>query len=133
MGRHGDKVMHGDSFAAFTGPAGVTHQPGLDGLRGLAVGAVVAFHLGFGGVSGGYLGVSLFFTLSGVLIGSLILDEITRTGGFSLRTFWLRRARRLLPPAGITLAVVGVGRLMTARLEGTSGADVVASALDVAN
>ena len=109
------------------------HQPGLDGLRGLAVAAVVAFHLGFGGVSGGYLGVSLFFTLSGVLIGSLVLNEITTSGRFSLRSFWMRRARRLLPPALITLVVVAIGRLVTANLNATSGSDVVASALNVAN
>src|SRR5687767_14893601 len=86
------------AFERFSGPRGLTYQPGLDGLRGLAVSAVVLFHLGFGGVTGGYLGVSLFFTLSGVLIGSLVLNEIVTTGRFSLRRFWLRRARRLLPP-----------------------------------
>jgi len=123
----------GAAFERLTGPKGLTHQPGLDGLRGLAVAAVMAFHLGFGGVSGGYLGVSLFFTLSGVLIGSLVLNEITTSGRFSLRSFWLRRARRLLPPALITLAVVAIGRLVTANLNATSGSDVVASALNVAN
>lgn len=125
--------MAREAFERFTGPTGLTHQPGLDGLRGLAVSAVVAFHLGFGGVTGGYLGVSLFFTLSGVLIGSLILNEIARTGAFSLRAFWLRRARRLLPPALVTLAIIAVARLITATLNATSGADVVASALNVAN
>lgn len=123
----------GDVFERFTGPAGLTHQPGLDGLRGLAVGAVVLFHLGFGGVSGGYLGVSLFFTLSGVLIGSLILSEIGTTGRFSLPAFWARRARRLLPPALVTLAVIAVGRLLTTTLRDTSGSDVVAAAANVAN
>lgn len=122
-----------DAFLNFTGPTGLTYQPGLDGLRAMAVAAVVAFHLGLGGVTGGYLGVSLFFTLSGVLIGSLILNEISRTGAFSLRRFWLRRARRLLPPALITLAVVAAARLVSATLDGTSGADVVASAFNVAN
>jgi peptidoglycan/LPS O-acetylase OafA/YrhL len=121
------------TFAHFTGPHGVTHQPGLDGLRGLAVTAVVAFHLGLDAAGGGYLGVSLFFTLSGVLIGTLILDEIVTTGRFSLPTFWRRRARRLLPPALITLAVVAVGRILTADFEATTRADVVASGLHVAN
>ena len=121
------------TFARMTGPHGVTHQPGLDGLRGLAVAAVVAFHLGIDEVSGGYLGVSLFFTLSGVLIGTLILNEIVTTGRFSLPAFWRRRARRLLPPALVTLAVVAVGRIVTADLEATTRADIVASGLNVAN
>ncbi len=121
------------SFARFTGASGLTHQPGLDGVRGLAVAAVIAFHLDISNVSGGYLGVSLFFTLSGVLIGTLILNEVVTTGRFSLPGFWRRRARRLLPPALLTLAVVAIGRLLTADLEATSRADVVASGLNVAN
>jgi peptidoglycan/LPS O-acetylase OafA/YrhL len=84
-------------------------------------------------MSGGYLGVSLFFTLSGFLIGTLILDEIVRTGRFSLAEFWRRRARRLLPPAVVTLAIVSVGRIVTADLGATSRGDIVASGLDVAN
>ena len=121
------------TFARFTGASGLTYQPGLDGVRGLAVAAVVAFHLGLGNVSGGYLGVSLFFTLSGVLIGTLILNEVVTTGRFSLPGFWRRRARRLLPPALLTLAVVAIGRLVTSDLEATTRADVVASGLNVAN
>ena len=83
--------------------------------------------------SGGYLGVSLFFTLSGFLIGTLILNEIVTTGRFSLAEFWRRRARRLLPPAVITLAIVAVGRVITADLAATTPGDIVASGLDVAN
>src|SRR6187200_3538462 len=123
------RLTHPSSFLRLTGPHGVTHQPGLDGVRGLAVGAVVAFHLGIGGASGGYLGVSLFFTLSGLLIGTLILNEIVTTGRFSLPSFWRRRARRLLPPALLTLAVVAVGRALTSDLEATSRGDIVASGL----
>ena len=120
-------------FARFTSASGLTYQPGLDGVRGLAVAAVVAFHLGLGNVSGGYLGVSLFFTLSGVLIGTLILNEVVTTGRFSLPGFWRRRARRLLPPALLTLTIVAIGRLVTSDLEATTRADVVASGLNVAN
>jgi peptidoglycan/LPS O-acetylase OafA/YrhL len=127
------RCAHQPSFLGLTGPHGVTHQPGLDGIRGLAIAAVVAFHLEIGGVRGGYLGVSLFFTLSGVLIGTLVLDEIVTTGRFSLPGFWRRRARRLLPPALLTLAVVAVGRIVTPDLEATSGGDIVASGLNVAN
>jgi peptidoglycan/LPS O-acetylase OafA/YrhL/lysophospholipase L1-like esterase len=90
-------------------PAGALgHRRGLDGLRGLAVGAVVVYHGGFDWAKGGFLGVSTFFTLSGFLITTLALDERRRTGSIDLRAFWRRRFRRLLPAslAAIALALV---------------------------
>ncbi|HEY4376365.1 MAG TPA: acyltransferase, partial [Acidimicrobiales bacterium] len=69
--------------------------PALDGLRGLAVAAVVMYH--FEHLRGGFLGVDLFFVLSGYLITALLLAEWGRTGTISLAAFWERRARRLLP------------------------------------
>lgn len=78
---------------------GFAHRPGLDGLRGLAVAGVLAFHSGFAWAAGGYLGVSAFFTLSGFLITTLLLGEHRGTGGVDLRAFWIRRFRRLLPAA----------------------------------
>lgn len=111
---------------------GLVRQPGLDGLRGVAVAAVVAFHLGIDEVSGGYLGVSLFFTLSGVLVGSLVIAMLDRRA-FSVREFGLRRARRLLPAALTTVAAVGVARLLFEQFSGTPGIDVAAAALDVIN
>ncbi len=77
--------------------------PALDGLRGLAVVAVLLFHSQFSWARGGFLGVSAFFTLSGFLITSLLLSEHLGPERGRLRTFWLRRARRLLPAALLTL------------------------------
>ncbi|MDQ3293420.1 MAG: acyltransferase, partial [Actinomycetota bacterium] len=73
------------------------HQPALDGLRGVAVLAVIAFHLWPDLLPGGFLGVDTFFVVSGYLITGLLLAEHRASGGIDLRAFWLRRARRLLP------------------------------------
>ncbi len=72
------------------------HVPALDGLRGLALLGVLFFHAG-GALRGGYLGVDLFFVLSGYLITSLLLAEHAATGRIALSAFWVRRARRLFP------------------------------------
>jgi peptidoglycan/LPS O-acetylase OafA/YrhL len=88
-----------------TSPTSLGYQPGLDGLRGVFVAAVLCFHGGFSWAVGGYLGVSAFFTLSGFLICSLLIDERARTGSVDLAHFWVRRARRLLPAAWLSLAM----------------------------
>lgn len=77
--------------------------PGLDGIRALAVSTVIVFHLLPGTLIGGYLGVDIFFVVSGFLITTLLLRERAATGRISLRGFWVRRARRLLPALGILL------------------------------
>jgi peptidoglycan/LPS O-acetylase OafA/YrhL len=82
------------------------YLPGLDGIRALAVGVVVAYHLDFGWAQGGLLGVGVFFTLSGYLITDLLLGQRENTGRLQLADFWLRRARRLLPALFVMLAVV---------------------------
>ena len=84
------------------------HLPALDGLRALAVLAVLAYHLGFSWARGGYLGVDLFFVLSGFLITSLLLEEREETGKIALSKFWARRARRLLPALFVMVAAVMV-------------------------
>jgi len=79
---------------------------GLDGLRAVAVLAVVLYHLNIGWASGGLLGVGVFFVLSGYLITDLLLAEREREGALALGRFWLRRARRLLPALWVMLVVV---------------------------
>jgi peptidoglycan/LPS O-acetylase OafA/YrhL len=81
-------------------------MPGLDGLRALAVFAVVAYHLGLGWAPAGLLGVGVFFTLSGYLITDLLLAQWDGAGRLALGDFWVRRARRLLPALFVMLAVV---------------------------
>jgi len=110
------------------------YLPGLDGLRALAVGAVVAYHVGFGWAQGGLLGVGVFFTLSGYLITDLLLCQQEITGGLQFADFWLRRARRLLPALFLMLAVVAawVTLLDRSLLPAIRGA-VAASALYVNN
>jgi hypothetical protein len=86
----------------------LAHHRGLDGLRGLAVAAVLLYHGGVSWAQGGFLGVEVFFVLSGFLITSLLLAEWSRTQTVALRAFWARRARRLLPALFVLVAVIGV-------------------------
>ncbi len=90
------------------------YLPGLDGLRSIAVAAVVGYHLDIAWLSGGLLGVGMFFTLSGYLITMILLRTWQRTGGLDLKTFWLRRARRLLPAVILVLLVVLAATLLVA-------------------
>jgi peptidoglycan/LPS O-acetylase OafA/YrhL len=83
------------------------YMPGLDGLRAIAVLAVIAYHLGLGWAPGGLLGVGVFFTLSGYLITDLLLSQ-WNAGRLRLGDFWLRRARRLLPGLFLMMIVVTI-------------------------
>jgi peptidoglycan/LPS O-acetylase OafA/YrhL len=110
------------------------YLPGLDGLRALAVAAVVAYHLGYGWAQGGLLGVGVFFTLSGYLITDILVGQWAARGRIKLGDFWLRRARRLLPALFVMLAVVTVWVNVFARsfLPGFRG-NVIASVFYVSN
>ncbi len=108
--------------------------PALDGVRAVAVALVVADHGGIPGMAGGFLGVDVFFVLSGFLITSLLIDELGRSGRIGLSDFWIRRARRLLPALVLMVLTVAVGRQFFSP-EAVAGLrdDAVAAFLWVAN
>jgi len=110
------------------------YMPGLDGLRAVAVLAVIAFHLGFGWAPGGLLGVGIFFTLSGYLITDILLSQLARHGHIRLGRFWLARARRLLPALFLMLVIVVAWVTIFGPAQPQQFRDgVVASALYVSN
>jgi peptidoglycan/LPS O-acetylase OafA/YrhL len=94
------------------------HLPALNGLRALAVGGVVAYHLQLGWASGGYLGVDLFFVLSGFLITTLLLEEWVRSDRIDLLAFWGRRAKRLLPALFLVVAALALYLVVNAYVGG---------------
>ena len=87
------------------------YLPGLDGLRALAIIGVLLYHAGIDWLPGGFLGVDVFFVISGFLITSLVLEEYDRSGRIDFKRFYLGRARRLLPAVVVLLIVVGIAVL----------------------
>ena len=110
-------------------------RPDVEGLRAIAIVAVVGYHVGLPLFGGGFVGVDVFFVISGFLITGLLVAEVQGAGRVSLARFWARRARRLLPAATLVLAVVSVlSWFALSRLDHRSvGLDVIASALYVSN
>ena len=86
----------------------VPYLPGLDGLRAVAVVAVMVYHANTGWLAGGYVGVEVFFVISGYLITLLLIAEHERTGEIDLRGFWIRRFRRLLPALFLMMTLLSV-------------------------
>jgi peptidoglycan/LPS O-acetylase OafA/YrhL len=112
----------------------VPYLPGLDGLRALAVVAVMIYHANPSWLPGGFLGVEVFFVISGYLITLLLIAERERTGRVALGQFWMRRARRLLPALFVTLfMVVSYTALFRTDALGQIRGDVVASLFYVTN
>jgi peptidoglycan/LPS O-acetylase OafA/YrhL len=107
----------------------------IEGLRAVAVLTVVAFHAGVGFLRGGFVGVDVFFVLSGFLITGLLLDELARTGRISLTNFYARRVRRLLPLSTLVLAATAAASWLLVPAIDRKGiaSDLVASALWSAN
>jgi len=94
-----------------TAKRSIQYIPAIDGLRALAVIAVMFYHLGFSWIPGGFLGVDLFFVISGYVITRMLLDSIAQSGGLDLRGFYLARLRRLLPALlfMLTTTIIAVG------------------------
>jgi peptidoglycan/LPS O-acetylase OafA/YrhL len=121
--------------ASLAGSVADDFRPDVEGLRAVAVIVVVLFHAKFAAFEGGFIGVDVFFVLSGFLITRLLVKELASTGTISLRTFWARRARRLLPASAlVVVATLLVGRVVLAPLDQRSLAvDAVAAGAFVAN
>ena len=101
------------SERAFTNPASAhnSHRTDIDGLRGIAVLSVVLFHEGISRLSGGYVGVDVFFVISGYLITGILLRQI-HNGDFTIAQFYERRIRRIFPALFLTIAVCIVAGLV---------------------
>jgi peptidoglycan/LPS O-acetylase OafA/YrhL len=110
-------------------------RPDIEGLRGVAVLIVVLFHAGLAGIAGGFVGVDVFFVISGFLITGLLVREHARTGRIALLPFYARRARRLLPAAVVVLVATLIAALnLVAPLDRPAvGLDGAAAALSIGN
>lgn len=110
------------------------YRADIDGLRALAVLLVLLYHLDFG-VTGGFVGVDVFFVISGYLITRQIVSEYEQTGGFSIAGFYARRARRILPALFLTLALTGIASFLVLSPEALTevGGSTLAATTSVAN
>lgn len=115
--------------------SGLGYLPGLDGIRAFALMPVLLFHAGFAWVPGAMFGLSTFFTMSGYLITSLLIEEHKGTGGIGLKEFWRRRFRRLLPASLVAMVLAIAFGLFAADATQRAelGGDIAASLAYVAN
>ncbi len=136
---NGHRATRSARFSSISSPDASTHStrflPHIEGLRGIAVLAVLWFHVGVPGLSGGFTGVDVFFVVSGFLITGLLLREHLETGRIDLGRFYSRRMRRILPAALVTVAVtVVLAAVFLAPLQVPGIAqDGAASALSIGN
>ena len=122
------------SSARDTDNGRLPYQPGLDGLRALAVAAVFLYHANVSWMPGGFLGVDLFFALSGYLITSLLLREFATHGTIDLVAFWMRRARRLFPAVALVILFAMLATLTIARDDlGRTRADALSAVVYLTN
>lgn len=132
-GRGGHAIRTGEDV---TNPARIPYYPALDSMRGLGVLWVMAYHAGQPGFSGAFLALSMFFTLSGFLITSLLVAERRRSGTNSLKGFWSRRMRRLMPAAFLGIAFILLYAVLAPATDGqlrTLRGDGLATLFYVAN
>jgi peptidoglycan/LPS O-acetylase OafA/YrhL len=110
-------------------------RPDIEGMRALTLAIIILYHVKAPFVPGGFISVDVFFMLSGFLITGLVIREIRKTGTVGLAAFWGRRARRLLPAAGLVLLVTGIASLFILPTveHRDAGIDIIAAALYVAN
>ncbi len=109
---------------AGTAPGDRSFRPDVEGLRAVAVGLVVLYHAGVPRITGGYVGVDVFFVISGFVITGLLLRERSNTGGTSILHFYARRVRRILPAATLViLAAVFASYVALGFVSGNNVAD----------
>ena len=131
--RH-ENTRSGNPHPAHRSEHALPYAAGLDGLRAFAVLAVILYHGGATWLRGGFLGVEIFFVISGYLITSLLLGERERSGRINLKAFWLRRARRLLPAVfALLLVTLAYAVLFLPDQVASLRKDVVAAAFYVSN
>jgi peptidoglycan/LPS O-acetylase OafA/YrhL len=132
---HADSVPTAPAVGSRAPTPLFAYRPHLDGLRAIAVLVVIGYHLNIDGFDGGYIGVDVFFVLSGFLITSILAIERIRTGTVVLRRFWTRRFRRLLPAVILLMAAVLVAwpRLFPLHVLQGLNLDAFATLLYVAN
>jgi len=110
-------------------------RPDIEGLRAVAIGLVLVYHAGISFVPGGFVGVDVFFVISGFLITGLLVREVERSGRVSLSQFWARRAKRLLPASALMLVTTAIASWLLVPMTQwrAFGQDISASALYVVN
>ena len=98
------------------------YRADVDGLRAVAIASIVAFHVGIPGLQGGFVGVDIFFVISGFLISSILIDEIARSGSINLMDFYARRIRRLFPALFVVvMSTLVVGAILWTPIENLAG------------
>ncbi|MBN8869606.1 MAG: acyltransferase [Solirubrobacterales bacterium] len=135
MALGGAEVAARESGSPTAKEAGSNFRPDIQGIRAIAVTLVLACHAAIPWAKGGFIGVDVFYVLSGFLITGLVVREIEKTGKVSIRNFYARRAKRLLPMAALVLVFIAIGTLFIFSLarQVEIGGDVFAAALYFVN